>query len=61
MLHGARRRAAAADIVVTNHSLLLRNVEADGVILPPVRNWVVDEAHSFEAEARRQWAVEASA
>ncbi len=60
MLHGARRRAGSADIVVTNHSLLLRNVEADGRILPPVRNWVVDEAHSFEGEARRQWALEVS-
>ncbi|WP_072373772.1 helicase C-terminal domain-containing protein [Thermophilibacter mediterraneus] len=59
-LHGARRRAAAADVVVTNHSLLLRNVTADGKILPPIRNWVVDEAHGFEAEARRQWAVEVS-
>lgn len=61
MLHGARRRAASADLVVTNHSLLLRNVEADGKILPPVRNWVIDEAHSFENEARRQWALEVSA
>ena len=61
MLHGARRRAAAADVVVTNHSLLLRNVEADGRILPPIRNWVVDEAHSFESEARRQWELEVSA
>ncbi len=61
MLHGARRRAGAADIVVTNHSLLLRNVEAEGRILPPIRNWVVDEAHSFEGEARRQWALEVSA
>lgn len=61
LLHGARHRAAAADIVVTNHSLLLRNVEAEGRILPPVRNWVVDEAHGFEAEARRQWALEVSA
>ena len=26
-----------------------------------MRNWVVDEAHSFEAEARRQWALEVSA
>lgn len=60
MLHGARRRAACADVVVTNHSLLLRNVEADGRILPPIRHWVVDEAHGFEAEARRQWAVEVS-
>lgn len=60
LLHGTRRRAACADVVVTNHSLLLRNVAAGGKILPPVRNWVIDEAHGFEAEARRQWAVEVS-
>ena len=60
LLHGARRRAASSDVVVTNHSLLLRNVEAEGRILPPVRHWVVDEAHAFESEARRQWAVEVS-
>ena len=58
LVHGARRRASCADIVVTNHSLLLRNVDADGRILPPIRHWIVDEAHGFEAEARRQWAVE---
>ena len=45
---------------MTNHSLLLRDVEAEGRILPPIRDWVVDEAHGFEAEARRQWAVEVS-
>lgn len=60
-VHGARRRAACSDVVVTNHSLLLRNVAADNAILPPVRNWVVDEAHGFEDEARRQWAIEVSA
>ncbi|MDM8270825.1 helicase C-terminal domain-containing protein [Thermophilibacter provencensis] len=60
LLHGARRRAARGDVVVTNHSLLLRDVEAEGRILPPVRHWVIDEAHAFEAEARRQWAVEVS-
>lgn len=60
-VHGARRRASSADVVVTNHSLLLRNVAADGNILPPIRHWVVDEAHSIEADARRQWAVELSA
>ena len=59
-VHGARRRASSGDVVVTNHSLLLRNVEADGRILPPIRHWVVDEAHGFEAEARRQWACEVS-
>lgn len=61
MVHGARRRAARMDIVVTNHSLLFRNVAADGKILPPIRHWVVDEAHSIESEARRQWAVRVSA
>lgn len=60
MLHGARHRAGTCDIVVTNHSLLLRDIEADHNILPPIRNWVVDEAHSFEAEARKQWALEVS-
>ena len=61
LVHGARRRAAGADVVVTNHSLLFRNVAADGKILPPIRHWVVDEAHSVEAEARRQWAIQVSA
>ncbi len=58
LIHGARRRAAESDVVVTNHSLLLRNVSVDGRILPPIRHWVIDEAHGFEAEARRQWAIE---
>ena len=61
LVHGARRRAARADIVVTNHSLLFRNVAADGKILPPIRHWIVDEAHSVEREARRQWAQMVSA
>ena len=61
LVHGARRRAASSDVVVTNHSLLLRDVEADGNILPPIRHWVVDEAHGFESEARHQWAREVSA
>lgn len=61
LVHGARRRAARVDVVVTNHSLLFRNVAADGKILPPIRHWVIDEAHSIEREARRQWAVTVSA
>ena len=61
LVHGARRRAARVDVVVTNHSLLFRNVAADGKILPPIRHWVVDEAHSVEREARRQWALSVSA
>lgn len=59
-VHAARRRAAACDVVVTNHALLLCNVDMEGKILPPIRHWVVDEAHGFEQEARRQWAHEVS-
>lgn len=58
LLHGARRRAANADVVVTNHALLLRNIAADNALLPPIKNWVVDEAHGFEDETRRQWSYE---
>ena len=54
--HGARRRAETADIVVTNHTLLFCNVAADGGLLPPIRHWVIDEAHSTEAEARSAFA-----
>ena len=53
-LHGARRLAASADIVVTNHALLFRDMQADNGILPPIRHWIIDEAHSVEPEARRQ-------
>ncbi len=60
-LHGARRRANSADIVVTNHALLFRDMEADGTILPPIRHWIVDEAHGAEEEARRQLSAEISA
>lgn len=53
-LHGARNRACSADIVVTNHALLFRDIEMDNGILPPIRHWVVDEAHATEGEARKQ-------
>ena len=54
LLHGARRAAKKADIVVTNHALLFCDMEADGKILPPIRQWVIDEAHGMEEEARSQ-------
>lgn len=56
-VQSSRRAAARSDVVVTNHALLLKNIEVDGALLPPVRHWVIDEAHGFEAEARRQWAL----
>lgn len=60
-VHGARRRAEAVDIVVTNHSLLFCDLAAEGGLLPPVRYWVVDEAHGTEAEARRAFSLELAA
>lgn len=55
-VHGARRRAETADIIVTNHTLLFCDIAADGGLLPTVRHWVVDEAHSTESEARSAFA-----
>lgn len=59
-VHGARRAAEAAHIVVTNHSLLFCDTAADGGLLPPIRYWVVDEAHGAENEARRAFSRELS-
>ena len=60
-VHGARRRAEAADILVTNHSLLFCDMAADGGLLPPIRYWAIDEAHGAETEARRAFSVELNA
>ena len=60
-VHAARRRAEAADIVVTNHTLLFCDVAAEGMLLPPVRYWVVDEAHGTEDEVRRVFTETVSA
>ncbi len=56
--HGARRAAETADVVVTNHALLFADLEADGALLPPIRYWVVDEAHGAEEEARNAFSIE---
>jgi len=44
---GSRERARAADIVVTNHSLLAVDMLAGRHIIPPHRLLVVDEAHEL--------------
>jgi ATP-dependent DNA helicase DinG len=54
LLHGARRVAAGADIVLTNQALLFCDITAEGSILPDIRHWVIDEAHGAEDEARDQ-------
>ena len=59
-VHGTRRAANSADIVVTNHSLFFCDLVAEGGLLPPVRYWVVDEAHGAEQEARRAFSYKLS-
>lgn len=57
----AKRRASAADVVVTNHSLVLSDLRTDSRILPPYRRLVIDEAHQFEEQATRQFGADISA
>jgi ATP-dependent DNA helicase DinG len=54
LLHGSRKQAQTADIVVTNHALLFRDCMFEGALLPPIAHWVIDEAHAAQGEARRQ-------
>jgi DNA polymerase-3 subunit epsilon/ATP-dependent DNA helicase DinG len=50
----ARREAEAAHIVIVNHALLLADLAAEGRVLPPYRNLIVDETHRFEEAATDQ-------
>ena len=60
-VHGARQCAEESDIVVTNQTMLFCDVAAEGGLLPPIRYWVVDEAHGAEDEARRAFSCELDA
>lgn len=52
-VHGARRMAKNSDIVVTNHSMLLCDLKSNHGLMPPIRYWIIDEAHGIESEARK--------
>ncbi|KON87262.1 ATP-dependent DNA helicase DinG [Sporosarcina globispora] len=43
----ARKDAQKADIIITNHSLLLTDLTADNAILPEFSHVVIDEGHHF--------------
>ena len=47
----ARREARHADVVLTNHALLLRDLAGDHFILKSYDRLVIDEAHHLEAAA----------
>ena len=50
----ARRAASQADLVVTNHALLLATVEMQGQVMSDIGALVVDEAHRLEESATSQ-------
>jgi len=61
--YNSRRRAARANILVVNHSLLLSDLAirresgnwSSAAVLPPVRRIVLDEAHHLEETATRHF------
>jgi ATP-dependent DNA helicase DinG len=53
----ARRSAQEADIIITNHSMLLTDIVNDSSMLPPYDYLVIDEAHHLEKSARQHLGV----
>ena len=49
----AKRNAQSADIIITNHSLLLSDIKGEGTILPASDYVVIDEGHHLEKAASR--------
>ncbi|WHY84421.1 ATP-dependent DNA helicase DinG [Neobacillus novalis] len=47
----AKRDAKAADIIITNHSLLLSDIKGEGSILPAFEYVIIDEGHHLEKVA----------
>jgi Rad3-related DNA helicase/DNA polymerase III epsilon subunit-like protein len=47
----SRRSAQDADVIVTNHALLLADAMKGGSVLPPHQHLIVDEAHQLEETA----------
>lgn len=53
----ACRRAAAADVVLVDHDLLVADAAAADPLLPPYRRLICDEAHRLPEAASRQFAL----
>jgi len=54
LVQRARAAAAAADIVILNHSLLIANAAVEKGFLPPLPHLIVDEAQHLEHAAEDQ-------
>lgn len=50
----ARRSAEQADVIITNHSLLLSDLKTENRLLPSYGALVIDEAHHLEDVATKQ-------
>jgi ATP-dependent DNA helicase DinG len=53
----ARKNAQEADIIITNHSMLLSDMVRENSMLPPYEYLVIDEAHHLEKSARQHLGV----
>ena len=53
----ARKNAQEADIIITNHSMLLTDMVRESSMLPPYDYLVIDEAHHLEKSARQHLGV----
>lgn len=51
--HRAKYKASEADLVITNHSLMLTDIVAENRLLPSYDRLVIDEAHHLEEVASR--------
>jgi len=56
--HRARNDANEADIIITNHSLLFTDIQAENRLLPAYKHLVIDEAHHFEEVAAKHLGIE---
>lgn len=54
----AREKANQADVVITNHRLLLMDIQHKNSLLPPYDRVVVDEAHHLESTASEELGVQ---
>jgi len=53
-----RREAEKSNLIITNHSLLLKDIIRDNKILPQYDYLIIDEAHNLEDEALKQFSNE---
>ncbi|RIW33122.1 ATP-dependent helicase DinG [Bacillus salacetis] len=51
----ARNMSKKADLIVTNHSMLLSDLVSDGKLLPSYGTVIIDEAHHLEKSARNHF------